>query len=143
MIDFDQLEWPWKRHICEHRSNVDFGLHRLTRRLEMRTGRPSLGLVAGAYKIWTAHPVYWVAVQELADEGGRFCLKLSGNPDLPDSLRKRERVELGSLVVLCKNGQIKSLHNTAGLEFQCIDQYCSPEEVGIPPEWNGSGFVLI
>jgi hypothetical protein len=143
VVWFDRIEWPWRRHICGHLSNVDFGLDLLARKLEPGHGHPSLGLVAGSYKTWTERPVHLVAVEELAGGGARFCLKLQGDPDLPEALRKRERVAPGSLVALCKNGQVKSLHDANGLELQCVDQSCSPEELGIPSEWNGSELVLI
>lgn len=142
-VYFDRVEWPWERHVCADRSNVDFGLDVLARRLESGHGQPSLGLVAGAYKTWTANPVHLVAVEELAPGGKRFCLRMRGDPDLPEVLRKRERVEPGSLVALCKNGEIKLVLNANGLELQCTDQNCSPEELGIPEEWNSSDLVLI
>jgi hypothetical protein len=115
----------------------------LASKLKQLSLNASLGLVAGSYISWARNPVHSVAVQELMEGGGRFCIKVQGESGLPAELQLRQRIEPGTLVALCKNGHVNSLCTTDGSEFRCIEPDLSPEELGIPAEWNGSGPLMI
>ena len=70
-------------------------------------------------------------------------MKLRGDGDLPAQVRQREWIRPGALVVLFKNGEVRSLRDASDTMLECIDARCSPEELGIPVEWNGSGLLQI
>ncbi len=134
-LQFDQLEWPWKRHMCTATTVADYGVDYLRLKLkEKNSSHPRLAIVAGAQKGWGTNPIYLAAVQELCDGGSRFCLRLHGE-ELPSAVKRLEKIEAGGLVALNRNVEPWQLMTTSGFDFQCLDSQCWPEELGIPSEW--------
>ena len=143
-VSFERTEWPWKRHACSCHGGYDyFGVDLLARQAEGSLLQPSLALVAGSFMQCFGERFHVVAVQELAKGGARYCLKLRGDRDLPGPVRQREWIKPGSLVALLKNGVVRGLRDAGDTVLECVEAECSPEELGIPAEWNGSGLLQI
>jgi hypothetical protein len=142
-LAFDRLDWPWQRHICGRTSVANYGVDHLLRLCSTSEAQPpSLALVAGAQKTWGARSLHVVAVQELREGGGRFCLRFEGE-DLPPAVKRLEVIEPGSFVALSRDGAAHRLVTTSGFEFRCADPRAWPEELGIPLGWIDPNAALI
>ena len=46
-------------------------------------------------------------------------------------------------MALLKDGVVRGLRDAGDTVLECVESDCSPEELGIPSEWNGSGLLQI
>lgn len=138
---FDRLEWPWKRHQCDHTGSGDFGLDHMKRQLDERPHEwVKLALVAGTKQSWALDkPFHHVALIVCANPDHRHCLKVRCEDETPAALQNRARILSGALVVMTGNGVVKRLLTSSGYGFECVDDHASPEELDIPAEWLDDG----
>lgn len=140
---FGRVEWPWERHVCGSGVVVDFGLDYLLRKLTA-TGVPmNLAIVAGVQRFWTSRPVHLVAFTELSAGARKCCVRLRRKDEVTGVLQQRECILPGTFVAVGGTACVTTVVTTENVEFECIEQHCSPEELGIPAEWNGSSLIKI
>lgn len=134
---FEQLEFPWKRHVCDEKVDIDyFGLDYLRRQsAQEQDYQMSLALVAGSRRMWGRRPSIYVAVLELARPTVRHRLEVRCDETTPSELIQRAQINPGSLVGLCTNGSVRRLISLSGSGFECVDSNCPPGKLDIPAQW--------
>lgn len=140
---FERVDWPWERHICNHGLNVDYGIDFMARRMAALNIPVNLAIVAGVKRFWAGGPVHLVALSEVTSSGSRHCVRLRRKETASLALQQREVIVPGEFVAIQRTTRIEAVFTTNDVEMACVEHDCSPEDLGIPGEWNGSWLIKI